>query len=212
MVQLFDSIPVLPEKKKIYRRLGFQAETTSVPTKQEEEFERYIDESCQYLHLRGVGLRLTINQNENTVVTLSNGTILKGTLVSSLLHKTGEVLLMGVTGGDQIIKEIKSSSNTQNLTRAVVFDAVASETVDACLKWIQNYFNNQVLRENKRVMTKRISCGYGDFTIEHQKLIYNLLDMKQLDVTITKDFILIPEKSVTALTGITETAYERTSS
>ncbi|HEX7504838.1 MAG TPA: hypothetical protein VF336_06195 [Syntrophales bacterium] len=38
--------------------------------------------------------------------------------------------------------------------------------------------------------------------LDHQKLFYDLLDLKRFGVDLTKNFILEPEKSVTAVAGI----------
>ncbi len=51
-------------------------------------------------------------------------------------------------------------------------------------------------------MSRRFSAGYADFNLENQRAIYDILQMGKIDVTITSSFILLPEKSVTAISGI----------
>ncbi|HAR48794.1 MAG TPA: methionine synthase, partial [Smithella sp.] len=45
-------------------------------------------------------------------------------------------------------------------------------------------------------------AGYADFNLGNQKAIYEILQMEKIGVTMTPHFILIPEKSVTAISGI----------
>jgi len=89
-----------------------------------------------------------------------------------------------------------------DVTRAVVFDAVASEMTDAGLDWIMRYWNQELRRENKTLTKRRMSAGYGDFLLENQKIFHALLDLNCLGVTITPQYILVPEKSVTGVAGI----------
>jgi cobalamin-dependent methionine synthase I len=51
---------------------------------------------------------------------------------------------------------------------------------------------------------KRISCGYSDFSIKYQKKFYKILNLKKLGISITKDYMLVPEKSAIAVLGIKE--------
>jgi cobalamin-dependent methionine synthase I len=89
-----------------------------------------------------------------------------------------------------------------NLSAAVVYDATASEMVDAALDWIMDYFNQQIRREGKKLLSRRFSAGYADFQLDNQQVIYQKLQMEKIGVAINSNFILRPEKSVTALGGI----------
>ena len=109
---------------------------------------------------------------------------------------------MGVTAGDAIMDAIKKQTLQNDLAAAVVYDATASEMTDAALDWMMNYINRILRREAKYLLPRRFSAGYADFDLENQKIIYEQLQMKKIGVTITPSFILIPEKSVTAISGI----------
>jgi len=73
---------------------------------------------------------------------------------------------------------------------------------DNALSWIINYFNRQLSRESKQLTSKRFSAGYGDFSLENQKIIYDVLKLEQLGISLSDKYMLIPEKSVTAVVGI----------
>jgi cobalamin-dependent methionine synthase I len=112
-----------------------------------------------------------------------------------------EALWCAATAGSGIAHQIHESEKN-NLTRAVIFDAVASEMTDSALDWIVDYVNGVLRRENKQLTSKRISCGYADFDITYQKTIYEMLKLKILGIEITETCMLVPEKSVTAVLGI----------
>lgn len=81
--------------------------------------------------------------------------------------------------------------------KATVFSAVGSSLVESFCDYV-----NERLAEGK--LTKpRFSCGYGDFSIEHQKDILNVLEAsKRLGVCLTDSYMMIPVKTVTAVIGI----------
>jgi len=100
-------------------------------------------------------------------------------------------------GADTLIRRYLVS----NIEKAVVADAVASLMVDmycdsleeeiACLPSVS------CMRK-----TVRFSPGYGDFELYYQKDILRLLDAgKKIGLTLTEGHMLVPSKSVTAITG-----------
>ena len=109
---------------------------------------------------------------------------------------------MGATAGGEIIEAITQDSSGNDMMRAVVFDATASETVDSALGWITNYFNRSLSRLNQHLTPRRFSAGYGDFSLENQRVIYEALNLEKIGVSLTKTFMLVPEKSVTAVCGV----------
>lgn len=51
----------------------------------------------------------------------------------------------------------------------------------------------------------RFSPGYGDFALEHQKDIFELLDCpRKIGVSLTDSFLMVPSKSVSAIVGISD--------
>ncbi len=60
-----------------------------------------------------------------------------------------------------------------------------------------------MLKHQSRVVSrKRFSPGYGDFDLANQRIFYSLLELDKLDIQLTESCILIPEKSVIAMTGV----------
>lgn len=169
---------------------------------QKKETDSYIEDAIKYIQLKGVGLRVPIQKKNGREMLLSNDVILESEKLAAFLSSSEEVICMGATVGTEIIEKITSVIKDQEVTRGIVYDATASEIVDASLTWIMEYFNRKLLRENKMVLKKRFSAGYGDFSLKYQKIIHHLLMLEKIDVKITDTYMLIPEKSVIAITGI----------
>lgn len=200
-VQIFNSINIETPFEAIYKRLGFRHDTTKISVPETEKFNKNIQEALNYIRLRGAAVRIPIKDKNDEMTFLSTGGAFKSKLVAGLLKDACEILLIAATSGRAIMKAIEKFQK-EDMTKSVVFDAVASETTDAALEWIISYFKTGLCRENKQLTSKRVSCGYADFELSYQLKIYELLKLKQLDIDITDGCMLIPEKSVTALTGI----------
>ena len=198
----FDSIHVPTPEGDIYRRLGYRKGKTQLTAQQKEEAERYIEDALSLIDVKGAGIRIPVQERKPSKIVLSTGVTFESIHLSAFLEDCPEIVLMGATAGSDIVDAIRKDSAEDNLTRAVVLDAVASEIADAALDWIANYYNQELRRENKRLTQKRFSAGYHDFLLENQKIIYDILQLHRIGVRISERFILIPEKSVTAIAGI----------
>ena len=196
------NISIDPPYAKIYFRLGYKKRATKLSLTQQKETDRFIEEAVSFILLKGSILRTTISKNDGEEITLSENLTFSSKKLSALLKDCPEAVLMGATAGSAIMDAIREKTRRDDLTAAVVYDATASEMVDATLDWIMDYLNQQVRREGKKLLPRRFSAGYADFKLENQKMIYEKLQMDKIGVTINSGFILLPEKSVTAISGI----------
>lgn len=201
----FDRIMIEAPRERIYRRLGFRPGITSLPAGQEAEVEGYIEDALAVIRLQGAGRRLAIRSRQEARVHLdveAGEEVFQSRRLASFLQECDEVLLLGATAGGEVMDAIAGDVAGDRLTRGVVVDAVASEMVDASLDWIMSYFGRELRRENKALKPHRYSAGYGDFLLANQATMLRLLELARLGVQITASFLLIPEKSVTAIAGV----------
>ena len=197
-----EKISIDPPCEKIYQRLGFKKRTTQISEIQQEETDRFIQEASFLISLKGSLLRLAIKHNDGEKIILAGGLTFASKKLSAFLSDCQETVFMAATAGSAIMEAIKEKTRQDDLAAAVVYDATASEMADAGLDWIMDYLNQQIRREGKTLLPRRFSAGYADFNLENQKSIYDTLQMEKIGVTINSNFILLPEKSVTAISGI----------
>lgn len=197
-----NNIVVSPPLVKIYRRLGFKKTTSQISSKTQKETDRIITQATALISLRGSFTRLAINDNINGKISLDGDAIFHSKKLSVFLRDCKEAVLMGATAGNEIMEAIKEKSAQGDLQAAVIYDATASEMADAALDWIMDYINQLIRREKKTLLPRRFSAGYADFDLSNQKIIYQLLALEKIGVRITNECILLPEKSVTAISGL----------
>jgi len=201
-INIFERIAIDPPYAQIYRRLGYRKKTTEIALVKQKEIDLCIEEAAGYITLKGCLLKTFIDKNDGKDIILSGGISFPSMKLAIFLRDCREALLMGATAGSSIMKAIKEKTNQDNLSAAVIYDATASEMADGALDWIMSYAGRQLLREGKKLLPRRFSAGYADFPLANQKTIYQQLQMEKINVNINSNFILQPEKSVTAITGI----------
>jgi hypothetical protein len=198
----FQTIRIPVPHKAVYARLGFRKGQTRIKAEEQRMVDQYIEDARRDIGLKGAARSLPIRQAGKEQTVLDGGYSFSGRALSHMLAGSTQVLLMGATAGPLIVKAISEAASSQDLTRAVVLDAAASEMTDAALDWIMSYMNQELMRRSLTLTRRRFSAGYGDFSLENQKTLYDLLRMDIIGVAITQSCMLIPEKSVTAIAGI----------
>ena len=201
-VHFFDVINVVPPKERIYSRLGFVKGKTRVAEAQKTRIEQDILRSLELINMRGAAVRCPILEKTDYLFKIHGGLTFSGKSLLQMLEGAEEVLFMASTAGREIVSAISAAIGAADMTGAVVFDAVASEMTDEGLDWIMEYYSYELRRENKSLTKRRFSAGYGDFSLENQKNIGDVLELEKIGVRVTPYFLLEPEKSVTAVAGI----------
>ncbi|MFO7568386.1 MAG: hypothetical protein R6W75_01215, partial [Smithellaceae bacterium] len=191
-----------PPEAKIYSRLGFKKKTTQISNAQLQQTRQHILQAASLIALRGSFSRLPLRDNNGLTVRLDDRLTFESEKLASFLRNCHEAVLMGSTAGGAIMDAIREKTGAGDLAAAVVYDATASEMADAALDWMMDYINRQLRREGKTLRPRRFSAGYADFALANQIQICREIQMDRIGVTLTSSFILLPEKSVTAVCGI----------
>ncbi len=104
--------------------------------------------------------------------------------------------VFAATLGIAIERQFKKISAVSQ-SRAMVYSAVCSALVESFC----DYVNDKLAKDMDT--NPRFSCGYGDFGLEHQKEILDILQAgKRLGICLTDSYMMVPVKSVTAIIGI----------
>ena len=132
--------------------------------------------------------------------------IMRGKDKESHLNGCEKAIVMCATVGSEVDKLIRISQ-ISDMARAVVMDSLASVAVEQ----VCNAFDKIIAEKYSDYnMTFRFSPGYGDYPIELQKIILQMLDApKKIGLCTNDNFLLTPTKSVTAVLGLSKNPIER---
>lgn len=118
--------------------------------------------------------------------------------VKKHLELCDKAVLFGATVGIEIDRLIYKYS-TLSPAKALIFQSIGAERIEA----LCDAFCADVAKEKGIDAVSRFSPGYGDFSLEAQKEIFNTLDCaKRIGLTLNNSMLMSPTKSVTAIIGI----------
>jgi len=113
-----------------------------------------------------------------------------------LVFKDAEKVAICIcTIGPELEQEIKKLMEKNEMTRALILDALGSEAAEEVA--IQS---DRILAEKAREMnlwpSKRFSPGYGKWDIKEQRFIFRMLPAANIGVRLTESCMMVPRKSV----------------
>lgn len=118
---------------------------------------------------------------------------------------TGAVVMCATLGAG--VDRLLRISQISDMARAVVLDSLASVAIEQVCNRVDELIASE---HNGMHMTFRFSPGYGDYPIEMQKTILNMLDApRKIGLAATDSFLLAPSKSVTAVLGLSQNPIEK---
>lgn len=101
-------------------------------------------------------------------------------------------------GVDRVIRQAEVTSPLLSLA----CDATGSTLVEELCDKLNAYLTDTVIAEGKSTV-ERFSAGYGDFSIEWQRKITEILNTpKNIGASLTNGLMMSPTKTVTAVVGI----------
>jgi len=120
--------------------------------------------------------------------------------ITALLRSCRKATLMAATIGKALTLETGNLMAQKRMTEAMILDAFGSEAVEAVVDFLCGTLRECAARE-KMTLTRRFSPGYGDWKLPVQRGILRELDAQRIGIRVNENFILIPEKSITAILG-----------
>ena len=201
-VSFIRPIPVEMPLKMILTRLGYRSSKTDLSVQQRAKLNETIAKGFSLCEAQGCWRIMGINEKKDDSVVLQNGSVLISKSIVSLLRESSAVVLMASTVGPAIVDETSKAVGRGDGATGVIYDAVGGQSADAAMNWVNQYVCGQLSRRAQRLTRHRFSPGFGDFGLENQRVLYSLLELERLDLHLTSRYMLVPEKSVTAVAGI----------
>jgi cobalamin-dependent methionine synthase I len=198
-MKILRSIPVQVPDERIYMRLGRYRHFAEISSAQKEHFAKTIAAAKSKCRSAAAWEVVPIRSNRDSEVTIEGGDVFASPGLSKLLEGCDQVLLLAVTAGTEICEAAKEASSA---AETAIYDAVGSETADAAAAWIQDYVRQGLRPRGLAVAERRFSPGYGGLALSVQEIFFRRLQLAELGMTLTPAFFMIPEKSVTALAGV----------
>lgn len=139
-------------------------------------------------------------------VPLKNSGLLMGSDIKSHLSGCEEAVVLCAALGAEVDRHIRLAQ-VSDMARAVVLDAMASVAVEQVCNRVDELIKTEF---SGFYLTWRFSPGYGDYPLELQGRLLQILDApRKIGLCVSESSILTPTKSVTALVGLSEQPLEK---
>ena len=195
-------LSALPQKE-IWRYLGCGDQADAATCALAEDCSRQL---LSALRPRALWQVLEASPGEDGVFLPESGLLLPGRDLARHLSGCSKAVLMAVTLGaaaDALIRRCQ----VEDLARGVVMDSCATAAVEEACDRVEDQILSALPGQ---YFTSRFSPGYGDLPLELQTPLLELLDApRRMGLCATRENILTPRKSVTALMGISDLPLHR---
>ncbi len=188
-------------KKAVWGLLGYRIKSTVLSSRIKEIVDHCFKEAETLINPRGTYIVRTISHKNDSIGLENTELVLRGESMKKLLKDSFAVVLMAVTIGPGIDKKIQEETEAGRMERAVIFDVIGSEAVEAAANALNHLLDTQA-RHIRASLTMRFSPGYGDLSLDFQKEIHKELKLDELGIRINEKNLLYPQKTITAVIGV----------
>lgn len=192
---------VLPEDA-ILSRLGRNRYLSVMEQELSVKLHLAMQKAFALSHARGRWKLLSITARSNDETVLNKVWKIKSRKFAEFVQSADYLYLSAVTIGKELPQAIEQAQSVGNMFEAAVFDAVGSECADLAIELLQKIAAAELLRSGLVLSKQRFSVGYGGVELFHQQEIFKELELGKLDMSLTRSFIMQPEKSVTAFASV----------
>lgn len=114
-------------------------------------------------------------------------------------------VVMAVTVGSALEKEIDRLFLAKEYTKGLLMDAAATTATEAVADQLNRYIDEAAAKKGYHTAW-RYSPGYGDWPLTQQTDLARAIQADQIGIAVTPSYMLIPRKSVTAIIGLTRSS------
>ncbi len=123
--------------------------------------------------------------------------ILIGENINDYCKDSNEICVFIVTLNVEVDKKLRTLEKTDKL-KYLVFDRVLSHLVEEKTENLQNEIKKELLKKNK-YMLNRYSTGYGDWPIDVNKEIHQILNANRMGIFLTDRNMFMPSKTISGI-------------
>lgn len=126
--------------------------------------------------------------------------------IRAFLRDCDSVVLLAATLGAEADALIRRAGG-RDMAEAVILDAAGSAAIETVC---DNFCADLAAAFAPRFLTDRFSPGYGDMPLSDQFALFRVLDVsRRIGVSLSQSGLMIPQKSVTALIGVSDRPQEK---
>lgn len=185
-------------KREILRNLKYTSRVGKIDEKIERLIQDQIEKTYQLIYPSAI--YRTYMNDSSTFKKVKEKILFESEKAQNIIEDSFAFSVMAATVGEKIEREI-AREKENNLTRAFILDASASEAAEQTVNFISRIIRREA-KDEECYLTNRISPGYGDWPLEASRQLIKILPVGKIDIKMDKkNNIMKPRKSITAIQG-----------
>lgn len=199
-MKILEDLSAEPELRQVHGRMGFKPNVADVPESMKPLVEEAIGSGRELLEPLACYDFRPVRKIKPDRIEVSTNFTIQSQKAFRWLDGCNGIYLVAVTIGPKLDQKVAELSASGEVTKAFLLNAYGSEAAEALIESL----NREISRlAGKRGLetTRRYSPGYGDWPITAQKDLLDTLEAHQIGIRLTEQFLMIPEKSVSAIIG-----------
>ena len=188
---------------KVLARLGYARGKTRVDAATQEAIDREIQAAARLIASKQVIASSPVKAAAPDRISLEPDLVIKSVKIYELLKDCSEAYGFAVTIGPHLEEKRNAYLQEKETNRALILDAVGSVMAEE-LAAITHRQIKDLAKAKGMDTTMRFSPGYGDWALSEQKDFLRWLGAGTIGIKLTPSYQMLPEKSVSAIIGITK--------
>ena len=186
------------KQSEVLRYLGYRGQRADEAIT--EQIRECIHEMLRVIQPRCVYRRFPLTFLEEDTME-AGGLVLKSRNLSTNLRGCREVIYFAATLGNGVDR-LMTRFGRLNITKAAILQAVGAAAMEAYCDQCQRNLEEDLQAEHL-YLRPRFSPGYGDLSLTYQAEFLRVLEAtKKIGSVLSEGGVMIPEKSVTAVMGL----------
>jgi len=181
--------------------MGFKPAAASIPESMLSMVDEAIRKGRELASPKGCYEFFTLNSIAPDRVEVVGQFSIKSSKVFDWMAGCDGLYITAVTLGSELDRTVAEMMASAEVTLGYLVNAYGAEAAEAAMVEMNRMISNEA-NEKGLATTKRYSPGYGDWDISDQKEVLKAVDADQIGISLTDNFLMIPEKSVSAIIGV----------
>lgn len=201
--EIIDGIAIKIDEQEVLRYLGYQKDSINTINKDiRKVIKGEIAHTYSLLESKGIYQFLDIvSISENgIIITEQKHGFRVNEKIASLLKNAEYLLLAVVTVGPKIEKAVQEKFQSNNYMSAMALDAAGTVAVKTVGQWLNHFIEEKNSQEGLK-FSRYFEPGSGDWEIQEQNKIFNILKPEKIGVKLSPSFMMYPAKSLSWIRG-----------